>query len=140
MIRCYYASAARRSPTHVCAHETSRGRSASFPPYICRICIPQFLPAKLLGLCCSAHLPCFRLLHAIRMPQARRLPALSFRFHLTMDTLGVRLVAGVGRLRTRSGLSSPRYVPCPAHEKSFPKEACWIQTEVFQSPCRLQYS
>ena len=91
-------------------------RHASFPPYICHIYIPQFLPAKLSGLRCLAHSPYFGMPDAVRIPQTGGLPSPSFRFHLTMDTLGVRLVVGVGRLRPHSGLSPPRYVLCPAHE------------------------
>ncbi len=91
-------------------------RRVSFPPYICRIYIPLFLPAKLSGLCCLAHSPYIGMPDAIRVPQTGGLPTPSFGFHLTMDTLGVRLVVGVGRLRPHSGLSPPRYVPCPAHQ------------------------
>ena len=93
-------------------------RPASFPPYICRIYTLQVLPAKPSGLCCLVHSPCFGMPYAIRVPQTGGLPTPSFRFHLTMDTLGVRLVVGVGRHRPHSGLSPPRYVPCPAHAES----------------------
>ncbi len=111
-------------------------RLASFPPYICHIYIPQFLPAKLSGLRCLAHSPYFGMPDVVRVPQTGGLPSPSFRFHLTMDTLGVRLVVGVGRLRPHSGLSPPRYVPCPAHQKAMQAQ----KLSVSAWPCLLMMS
>ena len=55
-------------------------------------------------------------LYAIPVRQARGLPAPSFRFHLAMDTLGVRLYPS--RYRADSGLSPVRNVRRRAHQST----------------------
>ena len=52
---------------------------------------------------------------AISVRQAKSLLTASFRLHLTMDALAVRLCAS--RHRARSGLSPVRFRPCRAHYK-----------------------
>ena len=47
--------------------------------------------------------------HAVRVPRARRLPSASFRFHLAVDTLAVRL--GVPVIRVSKGLSPSSHFP-----------------------------
>ena len=47
--------------------------------------------------------------HAVRVPRARRLPSASFRFHLAVDTLAVRL--GVPVIRASKGLSPSSHFP-----------------------------
>lgn len=54
---------------------------------------------------------------AVSFRQAAVLSAPSFRFLLTKDTLGVRLVVDHCDDNPHDGLSPSRYMPCPAHNQ-----------------------
>ena len=67
--------------------------------------------------------PCPRCLpYEIPVRQFRDLPAPSFRFHLAVDTLGVRLYPS--RCRADSGLSPVGTCARRAHQKKSPRRLC----------------
>ena len=90
-----------------------RVRAKSFPSSTCRIYVHRFRVAIGLQPLVRPYPRCPP--DAISVRQAEGLLTASFRFHLTMDTLAVRLCAS--RHRARSGLSPVRLRPCRAHAK-----------------------
>ncbi len=53
--------------------------------------------------------------YAVSVRQTETLPAASFRFHLTMDTLAVQLT--IPTIKARWDLSSLSYLTCQAHNR-----------------------
>lgn len=97
---------------HVC--ETSPGKNKIF----LSIRLPHLLraiPCSYWTLTCLAALSLPTALYEVSVRQTRDLPAPSFRFCLTTDTLGVRLYPS--HYRAGSGLSPFRLCPCRAHKK-----------------------
>ena len=92
--------------------QTSPGTTRFFPsihlPHL-----PPPVPCSYWTSTCVAVLSLAIALYAVSVRQARGLPAPSFRFHLAMDTLGVRLYPS--RYRADSGLSPVRNVRRRAH-------------------------
>ena len=63
---------------------------------------------------------------AVSFRQAAVLSSPSFRFLLTKDTLGVRLVVDHCDDNPHDGLSPSRYMPCPAHQKTKNSSAFFV--------------
>ena len=91
-----------------------RVRTKSFPPFICHI-YRRTIPGSFWTLALLAVLSLLTALYVVSVRQTRGLPTPSFRFHLTMDTLGVQLYPS--RYRASSGLSPFRFRPCRAHKR-----------------------
>ncbi len=92
--------------------QTSPGTTRFFPSiYLPHL--PPLVPCSYWTSTCMAALSPVIALYAVPVRQARGLPAPSFRFHLAMDTLGVRLYPS--RYRADSGLSPVRNVRRRAH-------------------------
>ena len=93
--------------------QTSPGTTRFFPSiYLPHL--PPPVPCSYWTSTCMAALSPAIALYAVSVRQARGLPAPSFRFHLAMDTLGVRLYPS--RYRADSGLSPVRNVRRRAHQ------------------------
>ena len=73
----------------------------------------QAIPGSFRTSTCLAALSLHAAFYVISVRQTRGLPSPSFRFHLSMDTLGVQLYPS--HYRAGSGLSPFRFCPCREH-------------------------
>ena len=76
----------------------------------------QAIPGSFRTSTCLAALSLHAAFYVISVRQTRGLPSPSFRFHLSMDTLGVQLYPS--HYRAGSGLSPVRFCPCREHQIS----------------------